>query len=187
MILYSENVFLILMKNIYSLAGIVRKPKRVSDVNAMGMPTSGPPTANYALTNDNSPIMDPMMTPAMPESNINYNFPGAMPPQQTHTANVPTYPNVAMPQNVGNMPNQFAPIANQFPQFSMFQEPAVQGMALQYGQQLADHGKKLVENQFSKWVPISKLQYYFAVDNNYVINKLRLIFFPFVHKVSRIE
>lgn len=72
---------------------------------------------------------------------------------------------------------------NQFPQFAMFQQPIVQDMAMQYGQHLADQGKQMVENQLSKWIPVSKLKYYFAVDNNYVIKKLRLLFFPFIHQV----
>lgn len=69
-------------------------------------------------------------------------------------------------------------------QFAMFQQPIVQDMALQYGQKLADQGKQLVESNFEKYVPVTRLKYYFAVDNKYVINKLRLIFFPFTHKVS---
>lgn len=74
--------------------------------------------------------------------------------------------------------------AGQFPQFAMFQQPIVHDMAMQYGQRLADQGKQMMESQFSKYVPVAKLKYYFAVDNNYVINKLRLLFFPFTHKVS---
>lgn len=73
------------------------------------------------------------------------------------------------------------------PQFSMFQQPIVQDMAMQYGQKLADQGKQMVESTFERWIPVTKLKYYFAVDNNYVINKLRLIFFPFMHKVSFIR
>lgn len=68
-------------------------------------------------------------------------------------------------------------------QFAMFQQPIVQDMALQYGQKLADHGKELVNEKFEKYVPVTRLKYYFAVDNKYVINKLRLLFFPFTHSV----
>ncbi len=69
-------------------------------------------------------------------------------------------------------------------QFAMLQQPMVQDMAMQYGQKLADHGKQLVESQFEKYVPVTRLKYYFAVDNKYVVNKLRLLFFPFTHSVS---
>lgn len=60
----------------------------------------------------------------------------------------------------------------------MFQQPIVQDMALQYGQRLADQGKE----QLEKYIPITRLKYYFAVDNKYVINKMRLLFFPFTHR-----
>jgi len=66
----------------------------------------------------------------------------------------------------------------------MFQQPIVQDMAMQYGQRLADQGKQIMENQFEKWVPVAKLKYYFAVDNAYVGRKLRLLFFPYIHKVG---
>lgn len=67
-------------------------------------------------------------------------------------------------------------------QFSMLQQPMVQDMAFQYGQKLADQGKELVNKELEKYISVTKLKYYFAVDNRYVLNKLRLIFFPFVHR-----
>lgn len=67
-------------------------------------------------------------------------------------------------------------------QFAMFQQPMVQDMAMQYGQKLADQGKEMVNKEFEKYIPVTKLKYYFAVDNRYVLNKLRLLFFPFAHK-----
>lgn len=66
-------------------------------------------------------------------------------------------------------------------QFGIFQQPIVQDMAMQYGQRLADQGKELVNQNFEKYVPLTKLKYYFAVDNRYVLQKLKLIFFPFLH------
>lgn len=67
-------------------------------------------------------------------------------------------------------------------QFAMFQQPMVQDMAFEYGQKLADQGKEMVNKEFEKYIPVTKLKYYFAVDNRYVLNKLRLLFFPFAHK-----
>lgn len=72
-------------------------------------------------------------------------------------------------------------IPQQTNQFAMFQQPIVQDMAMEYGQKLADQGKQLMESQFEKYIPITRLKYYFAVDNKYVINKLRLLVFPFTH------
>lgn len=93
-------------------------------------------------------------------------------------------PNAAAP-SIFSPPNPAAPgPANTFSgQFSMLQQPMVQDMALQYGQRLADQGKQLVETQFEKYVPVTRLKYYFAVDNNYVVRKLILLLFPFTHRV----
>ncbi|GAB0093710.1 protein YIF1B [Sergentomyia squamirostris] len=80
----------------------------------------------------------------------------------------------------GGAPQQ--PGMGGFPgQFSMLQQPIVQDMAMQYGQKLADQGKELVHREFEKYIPVTRFKYYFAVDNKYVINKLRLLFFPFTH------
>lgn len=98
---------------------------------------------------------------------------------------------VPYPPNQFNPPNPAAAAAappgapNTFSgQFSMLQQPMVQDMALQYGQRLADQGKQLVESQFEKYVPVTRLKYYFAVDNNYVVKKLILLLFPFTHRVK---
>jgi hypothetical protein len=32
------------------------------------------------------------------------------------------------------------------------------------------------------WASLDSLRYYFSVNNSYVQNKLRLVFFPFLHK-----
>lgn len=57
-------------------------------------------------------------------------------------------------------------------------EPIVTNMAMQYGNALVGSGKQ----QFEKYVPVSALKYYFAVDTDYVFMKLALLFFPFAHK-----
>ncbi|XP_003743294.1 protein YIF1A [Galendromus occidentalis] len=55
-------------------------------------------------------------------------------------------------------------------------------MAMQYGQNLAGHGREIVHEKIEKYVSISKLKYYFAVDTSYVSQKLFLLVFPFAHK-----
>lgn len=173
--------------------------KRVSDVNAMGptaptaqpyVPTtfSVPPEAPYTPNIDpnfgvNSgpqrnigfnyapaPQYDPYTNPAGPNLSSYGGSQPQQPQQQFSTPGAPINPNV--PQSSG-MPSQLG----------MFQQPIVQDMALQYGQKLADQGKQIVESHIEKYIPITSLKYYFAVDNRYVINKLRLLFFPFTHKV----
>ncbi|XP_055526715.1 protein YIF1B-B isoform X2 [Wyeomyia smithii] len=156
-----------------------KKPKRVSDVNAMG----APPFSTFEQTAQ--PVMGnvgfiPPTSGANPYiSNNVYDFQqyaGYPSVSQAHS------PQQSVIQSNQNLPNQQTSVSSGFPnQFVVFQQPIVQDMALQYGQKLADHGKELVNTQFEKYVPVTKLKYYFAVDNKYVINKLGLIFFPFSH------
>lgn len=37
--------------------------------------------------------------------------------------------------------------------------------------------------QIDRFVSVSKLKYYFAVDTSYVVKKLGLLIFPYTHKV----
>lgn len=83
------------------------------------------------------------------------------------------------PQPYGTPQQQPMPPQPGFPTPSLFQQPIVQGMAMEYGQRLADQGKELVEKNIGKYLPISTLKYYFAVDNKYVMKKLKLLYFPF--------
>lgn len=57
----------------------------------------------------------------------------------------------------------------------------VAAMAMQYGSQLAGHGKDVMNQKLEKYVSVSKLKYYFAVDTTYVCKKLALLLFPFSH------
>uniref|UniRef100_A0A6P4EH06 Protein YIF1 n=1 Tax=Drosophila rhopaloa TaxID=1041015 RepID=A0A6P4EH06_DRORH len=175
-----------------------RPPKRVSDVSAMGptAPMMGG-GATFMAPPAGPGMLDPNMygAPAQPPVN-SYGFDPNLaqqsqpmqPPPQQQTGfgyGVPPSQQAAAPPpfGIGAPQPGTAPLPNgQYPQFAMFQQPIVQDMAMQYGQRLADQGKQLVENQFEKWVPVAKLKYYFAVDNAYVGRKLRLLFFPYIHK-----
>ncbi|XP_075222084.1 yip1d-interacting factor 1 [Lycorma delicatula] len=59
--------------------------------------------------------------------------------------------------------------------------PIVTNVAMQYGSALVGSGKQLVDREFEKYVPVTRLKYYFAVDTSYVMRKLKLLFFPFTH------
>jgi hypothetical protein len=65
--------------------------------------------------------------------------------------------------------------------------PLVTDMARQYGDALVGQGRTLVDQKIARWVSVSKLKYYFAVDTAYVLKKMGLLFFPFTHKVSRVH
>ncbi|KAH8381820.1 hypothetical protein KR009_000453 [Drosophila setifemur] len=183
-------------------SGRPRPPKRVSDVNAMG-PTA--PSSAFMAPQPAPGMLDPNMYGAPPPVQAPQALPNSygfnlnpaqqqapQQPQQQHPqqsfgyAPPPTQPVGGAPPPYGmappGQPGAGGVPQGQYPQFAMFQQPLVQDMAMQYGQRLADQGKQMVENQFEKWVPVAKLKYYFAVDNAYVGRKLRLLFFPYVHK-----
>ncbi|XP_069957436.1 protein YIF1B-A isoform X1 [Cherax quadricarinatus] len=67
------------------------------------------------------------------------------------------------------------------PGAQIFQDPMVAGMAMQYGQTLAHQGREYVDKKLEKYVSMSQVKYYFAVDTQYVMKKLKLLFFPFTH------
>eukprot|EP00058_Branchiostoma_floridae_P024952 XP_002610442.1 hypothetical protein BRAFLDRAFT_85581 [Branchiostoma floridae] len=54
-------------------------------------------------------------------------------------------------------------------------------MAMQYGSSLATQGKDVMEKHIDRFISISKLKYYFAVDTTYVGKKLMLLLFPYMH------
>lgn len=152
-----------------------KKPKRVSDINAMGAPAASAP--QFSAFEQSAPPMTNNTAYGVPTSAPNAYGPGFN--QYSNFANVPQ-PQPNMPMNPPGPTQQ--PGASFPPQFSVFQQPIVQDMALQYGQKLADQGKEIVHTHFEKYIPVTKLKYYFAVDNRYVMNKLRLIFFPFTQR-----
>lgn len=153
---------------------VSKKPKRVSDVNAVGSTipyqqmTSQIPTNPYMPSDPNS-FYGQQEQPQHQQPNYAY-----IPQQPSLPNNVPRQP--GQPGQAGAVPAMGAG------QFAMFQQPIVQDMAMQYGQKLADHGKEIVHSHIEKYLPIAKLKYYFAVDNSYVVNKLKIIFFPFLQK-----
>ncbi|VDD77709.1 unnamed protein product [Mesocestoides corti] len=56
-----------------------------------------------------------------------------------------------------------------------------QNIAMQYGTEAIGQGKQIVQEKVEKYLLISKLKHYFAVDNGYVAKKLGLLLCPFFH------
>ncbi|KAK0182648.1 hypothetical protein PV327_000763 [Microctonus hyperodae] len=104
---------------------------------------------------------------------LSYGFnPSAMPaPMQPMAGGPPMNPYAPEPprENFAN-PQQFAT--------QLLTEPIVANVAMKYGDALVGTGKQHLE----KYVPVTALKYYFAVDTDYVLLKLALLFFPFTHK-----
>lgn len=103
-----------------------------------------------------------------------FNVPEQQPP--LYGFNTPPVQNSPYPANEGHgeqyLSQEFAT--------QLLAQPVVTNMAVQYGNALVGSGKQ----QLEKFVPVTALKYYFAVDTNYVFTKLTLLFFPFTHKVS---
>ncbi|KAF5274998.1 hypothetical protein FQA39_LY06935 [Lamprigera yunnana] len=155
-----------------------RKVKRVSDVNAMGY---NPYTQQQQQQQQQPP---PPYQPNLNASTYNYNSTtidyGNPAVQNTYGA---PQPSSSFESQAANITSPFNPYANP-PQTEMgnvFTQPIVQDMAYQYGQQLAHQGKNIVAQGLEQYVAVSRLKYYFAVDTKYVISKLGLLFFPFMH------
>ncbi|XP_068612890.1 protein YIF1B-like isoform X1 [Brachionichthys hirsutus] len=66
------------------------------------------------------------------------------------------------------------------------QQPALSGpvsdLAMAYGSSLASQGREIMDKNLDRFIPISKLKYYFAVDTLYVGKKLGLLVFPYMHE-----
>ncbi|XP_047033857.1 protein YIF1B-B [Helicoverpa zea] len=147
--------------------GGIRKAKRVSDVAAMGAPS---PTPAFSPTPAYNPGFQPAGPPPPYHEGIqldNSQDFGGPPPQAANYGYMGGFPQSPIP------PAQLG---------SMLHQPIVQDMALQYGNQLAAQGREVVQREISKYVPVSRMRYYFAVDTRYVLRKLLLIMFPYTHK-----
>ncbi|CAN9511580.1 unnamed protein product [Ophioblennius macclurei] len=64
---------------------------------------------------------------------------------------------------------------------SILSDP-MSNLAMAYGSSLANQGREMVDKNLDRFIPISKLKYYFAVDTVYVGKKLGLLVFPYMHE-----
>ncbi|KAJ8714289.1 hypothetical protein PYW08_007909 [Mythimna loreyi] len=150
--------------------GGIRKAKRVSDVAAMGAPSPSPAFSPAA-----PPAYAPGFQPAGPPPPYHEGI--QLDPTQDFGAGAAPAGNFGY---MGGYPQ--SPMPNPAQLGSMLHQPIVQDMALQYGNQLAAQGREVVQREINKYVPVSRLRYYFAVDTRYVLRKLLLIMFPYTHK-----
>ncbi|KZC06688.1 Protein YIF1B-A [Dufourea novaeangliae] len=140
------------------------KPKRLLDPSAgLSAPMPAVPQNPYVY-NQQVPINNGMV------SEFGFNVPEQPPPPYGfNTVPMQNYPSI---ENRGQEYSS--------PQFTtqLLAEPVVTNMAVQYGNALVGYGSQ----QFEKYVPVTALKYYFAVDTNYILTKLTLLLFPFTHK-----
>ncbi|XP_016850286.1 protein YIF1B isoform X1 [Anolis carolinensis] len=79
-----------------------------------------------------------------------------------------------------------APSSSLAPQGPFLPDP-VSSFAAAYGSSLASQGKELVDRNIDRFIPVTKLKYYFAVDTVYVGKKLGLLLFPFLHQDWQVQ
>ncbi|XP_058490809.1 protein YIF1B isoform X2 [Solea solea] len=82
---------------------------------------------------------------------------------------------------MGNRNKQAGPQADAFAGQTLLSDP-MSNLAMVYGSSLASQGRDLVDRNLDRFIPISKLKYYFAVDTVYVGKKLGLLVFPYMHQ-----
>ncbi|KAM6932002.1 protein YIF1B isoform 1-T1 [Lycodopsis pacificus] len=76
---------------------------------------------------------------------------------------------------------QAGPQAAGFTGQSILSDP-MSNLAMAYGSSLASQGREMVDKNLDRFIPISKMKYYFAVDTVYVGKKLGLLVFPYMHE-----
>lgn len=96
-----------------------------------------------------------------------------------HSGPTPLFEDTSVDQQQG-MPG----MQGGFGQFAgnEFLQGPMANVAVGYGAAMANQGKEYVEKHIDRFVSVSKLKYYFAVDTTYVVKKLGLLIFPFTHK-----
>jgi hypothetical protein len=128
-------------------------------------------TNNYFLINIQVPINNGMPSDYgfnIPEQNISTSTPTSYGFNQQVPMSLYSPTNV---QSDGFASNSFST--------QLLSDPLMTNVAMHYGNALANTGKQHIQ----RFVPITALRYYFAVDTDYVVMKLFLLFFPFTHKV----
>jgi len=131
--------------------------------------------------NDQHEPMDYSPQPSAPISSLSYS------PQSSHMYTNPhetsypsTFAGYRYPEPAAFSPPQEG--VGMYSPASMASEllgnPALSSVAMQYGSKI---GKDIVDKEIGKYVAPYKLKHYFAVDTAYVLNKLKLLVFPFTH------
>ncbi|KAI8981101.1 YIF1-domain-containing protein [Pilobolus umbonatus] len=119
-----------------------------------------PPTSSPGLNNQQHYQYNQKM-----QSSLHQQSPMMHSMQQQPTYDPNAYTHSATPQQ-NNIYSQFG-----------FDDPAAQ-MGMQFAGSAMAQGSAYVEKNFNRWVNIPALRHYFNVSNSYVLNKVRLLLFP---------
>ena len=66
--------------------------------------------------------------------------------------------------------------------FNEFQNSATGQLGMQLGTQAFNSAQEKISSNVSRYFDIAQWRYYFDVSNSYVLNKIKLLLFPFIHK-----
>ena len=161
-----------------------------------------PPPLQHPVPTHPAYIPEPPLTPASPQGYQRFSSSPAprLPPQPPYAHTLQSYP-VPFPQQQQRQPQQF-PQSNA-PNFAAWgMSDATAQFGMQLGQSAVAAGQDYVQKnvrhatsrnysyihllclyvQFGDAVPFTVLKYHFNVSNSYVIRKLRLVVFPWMHK-----
>jgi hypothetical protein len=106
------------------------------------------------------------------EDTSNYGYENPYQPQQPQQQ-IP--PQQQQQQQQQPMMSPFAPSPE------MFQNQQFQQMGMQMGQQFIGNHAEQIKAKASEYIPTTRLRYLFAVDNSYVLNKIKIILLPWLH------
>ncbi|KAF9043033.1 YIF1-domain-containing protein [Panaeolus papilionaceus] len=166
---------------------------------------NSPPPLRHPVPTHPAYIPEPPSTPASPQGyqrfssspapgqTGGYPQPHAPPHLQGYAAHVPAYtspfPNAPPVPQQYHHPMQQPPMSNprQAPQnapdfgaWGLDNTTATLGMQL--GQSAVAAGQDYVQKNFGSFLPAASIKHHFNVSNSYVIKKMQLVLFPWLHK-----
>lgn len=104
-------------------------------------------------------------------------------PFYSHPQQPGGYPPNAPPYGQGGQPPQGGVGMNVFSDLGTGLMSQVGGAAFgPMGSHFLDTGKRVVDENFGRFMTLSPLKYFFNVNNSYVMNKIKLLLCPFFHK-----
>ncbi|KAI0635449.1 YIF1-domain-containing protein [Trametes polyzona] len=151
-----------------------------------------PPPLQHPVPTHPAYIPEPPSTPMSPQGYQRYtSTPPAQPyqhplPNQGHPSHIsPPYgaPAAYQPMGPSPQPHPSAMGPNGPVDFSAWGlDNATAAFGMQLGQSAVAAGQEYVQKNLGGFIPISNLKHHFNVSNSYVINKIRLLLFPWRHR-----
>ncbi|KZT00327.1 YIF1-domain-containing protein [Laetiporus sulphureus 93-53] len=160
--------------------------------------STSPPPLQHPVPTHPAYIPEPPSTPVSPQGYQRYTssppvqqpFAQPIPPQQAVRMHSDYASSHGQYQPMGPTPRQIPVHHGQPPNLPAdlaawgFDNPTAQ-FGMQLGQNAVAAGQEYVQRNLGGLIPISVLRHHFNVSNSYVMNKLRILLFPWRHKWPR--